>query len=387
MRLNNGQSRAVFAGTLLIAFLVVGCGGSKKDANEDVELRVPVVTRTAVQRDVPFTVTVLGTVEAWREVTVSARTSGEILKLNFDKGDLVHARPAAGADETAGAVLPLAELEQEEYKLRLAQAAASLSDAETTFERVKRLLEQGSAVESEYDKAKAAYDVAKAQSDLAQKLFNDTIVYSPIEGTVIARPVEVGELVAPGTPIATVADVRRVKIVTSVAESDSPHVEAGAVCPVSIDALPGRAFSGTVIYKSIKADAMTRCFPIELEVDNADGALGIGMVARVTFALHTEPDAITVPIDALTYWEQAKGVFVVDAAGTASFRALTFGPRCGDEIIVTDGLEPGDEIVISGQESLRPGSTVTWAEGRPEHLMKQSHDEPADASADGAGTQ
>jgi len=385
MRLTERLTGTALAGTLLAVLLVLGCGGSEKDPNEDAELRVPVVTRTVVRRDVPFTVTTLGTVKAWKEVTVSAKTSGQILKLNFDKGDRVYPKPPTdGPDEGGTTVQPLAELEQEEYTLRLAQAAAAFSDAKTTFERTARLFEQGSAVQSEYDKAKAAYDVAKAGYDLAEKQYRDTIVYSPIEGTVIARPVEVGELVAPGTPIATVADVRRVKIVASVAESDSPHIEAGAVCPVTIDALPGRALTATVIYKAIKADPMSRCFPVELEVDNADSALAIGMVARVTFTLTVEPKVISVPIDALTYWEQTKGVFVVDAEGTASFRVLTFGKRCGDEVIVTDGLEAGDEIVVSGQESLRPGSTVVWAEGKPEHLMKKPNGDPGAAPDDEA---
>ncbi|MBN1918382.1 MAG: efflux RND transporter periplasmic adaptor subunit [Verrucomicrobia bacterium] len=387
MRSRKRRYHSVLIVGLVSLVLTGGCGDSTTDADADTdaELRVPVVTQTTVARDVPFTVTTLGTVEAWKEVTVSARTSGEVLKLHFDKGDVVHPRPAAAEDLEGNTptVLPLAELEQEEYKLRLAQAAASLSDATTTFERTERLFEQGSAVQSEYDKAKAAYDVAKAQYDLAEKLFNDTIVYSPIEGTVIARPVEVGELVVPGTPIATVADVHKVKIVTSVAESDSPHVALGAVCPVSIDALPGRAFTGRVIYKSIKADAMTRSFPIELEMENAGGALGIGMVARVTFTLRTERNAITVPIDALTYWEQAKGVFIVDTGGVASFRVLMLGARCGDEMIVTAGLEAGDEVVTSGQEGLRPGSTVVWAEGKPAHLSTPRLDAPG-ASRDEA---
>jgi membrane fusion protein (multidrug efflux system) len=364
---------ALLAVLAALACATGGCGSSGKDPNGGVEIRVPVVTQQVVRHDVDFSATALGTVEAWREVTVSARTSGQVLKLNFDKGDSVSAKPE-GADGEE--VRPLAELEQEEYRLRWLEAEAALADAKTTFERTQRLLEQGSAVQSEYDTAKAAYDVAQARHDLAKKQLDDTVVYSPIAGTVIAKPVEVGELVAPGTPLATVADVSRVKIVTSVSESDSPYIQTGRVCPVHIDALPGRRFEGTVIYKSIKADPMTRSFPVELEVDNADGALGIGMVARVTFALRTDADVVTVPLDALVYWENVLGVFVVGEDETAEFRALELGERSGDDVVVTGGLDGGEELVVTGQASLRPGSKVKWPQGKPARLSNGRADGP-----------
>ena len=364
------QRLGVLAVVFVLVLVVGGCGPGKKEGDDEVEVRIPVVTQPVTERDVDFTVTVLGTVEAWREVTVSAKTSGQILELNFEKGQTVYPKPAGDANvDTTPA--PLAVLEQEEYKLRWLEAEAALTDAKTTYERTKKLYEQGGAVQSEYDTAKSLFEVARARRDLAKKAYDDTVVYSPIEGTVVAKPVEAGELVGPGTPLATVADIRKVKVVTSISESDSPYVKLGQVCPVRIDALPERAFEGAIIYKSIKADRMTRSFPVELEVDNADGALAIGMVARVTVTLRTEPDAITVPLDALVYWENTLGVFVVEDDATAAFRPLTLGARSGDEVVVVDGLSAGEELVVVGQGGLRPGRRVT----RPQGYGEEAPDE------------
>jgi HlyD family secretion protein len=348
------------APALVLVLVAAGCGGSREQDDDKVEARVPVITQLVTVRDVDFTVTMLGTVEAWRKVTVSAKTSGQIVELNFEKGQTVSPEGADG--EGTEAPVPLAVLEQEEYKLRWLEAEAALTDAKTTYERTKRLYEQGGAVQSEFDTAKSLFEVAQARRDLAKKAYDDTVVYSPIAGTVVSKPVEAGELVSPGTPLATVVDVHKVKIITSVSESDSPYVKAGQVCPVRIDALPDRTFSGTVIYKSITADPMTRAFPVELEVDNADRALAIGMVARVTFTLRTEPDAITVPLDALIYWENTLGVFVVEDEATAAFRPLTLGERKGDTVVVVDGLSAAEELVVVGQAGLRPGSKVTRAQ-------------------------
>ena len=348
-------ARAV-AGVVAAVTIAAGCGPGGKDPDDSIELRIPVVTRDVAARDVDFTVTSLGTVAAWREVTVSAKTSGQILELSFEKGDTVKPKPADG-----DAPPPLAVIEQQEYKLKWLEAGAAFNEAKRTFERAKRLFEQGSVVESEFDAATSQFEVAQARRDLAKKAYDDTVIYSPIEGTVISKPVEAGELVAPGTPLATVADVRKVKVVTAVAESDSPHIGVGETYPVRVDAFPGRAFEGTIIYKSIKADVRTRSFPVELEVANADGALGIGMVARVTFTLRTVPAAITVPLDALVYWEKVLGVYVIEQGG-AVFRPLELGERSGDDVIVAGGLSAGEELVVLGQESLRPGSKITRSE-------------------------
>jgi len=302
---------------------------------------------------------------------VSAKTSGQILELNFEKGQTVYPKPASDANvDTMPA--PLAVLEQEEYNLRWLEAEAALTDAKATYERTKKLYDQGGAVQSEFDTARSLFEVAQARRDLAKKRYNDTVVYSPIEGTVVAKPVEAGELVGPGTPLATVADVRKVKVVTSISESDFPYVKLGQVCPVRIDAFPERAFEGAIIYKSIKADRMTRSFPVEIEVDNADGALAIGMVARVTFTLRTEPDAITVPLDALVYWENTLGVFVIEDSDTAAFRPLTLGERSGDSVVVVEGLAAGEELVVVGQAGLRPGSTVTRPQGHGEQAPDET---------------
>ncbi len=358
---------------LVVAVAVAGGCGSGKKPKETAEVRIPVVTQPVAKRDVDFAVTTLGTVEAWREVTVSAKTGGQVLELNFEKGDLVRPKPLEDADSTGNAPRPLAVLEQQEYKLRWLEAEAALTEATRSFERTKRLFEQGSAVRSEFDTAKSLFEVAQARRDLAKKLYDDTVIYSPIEGTVVAKPVEVGELVAPGTPLATVADVRKVKIATSLSETDSPFIRVGEICPVRVDAFPDREFEGRVIYKSIKADVRTRSFPIELEVDNADGALGIGMVARVTFTLRTVPDAIAVPLDSLVYWENKLGVYVIER-GSAAFRALELGERCGDDVIVTDGLSAGEELVVVGQASLRPDSKIARSEEKPAEVPEPGQD-------------
>jgi RND family efflux transporter MFP subunit len=338
---------------------VAGCGSGTKDGGDSPEVRVPVVTQPVTRGDVDFTVTTLGTVEAWKEVVVSAKTSGQIIELNFEKGDAVRPKPAGDADADETAARPLAVLEQQEYKLRWLEAEAALADARSTYERTKRLFDQGSAVQSDFDAAKSQFDVAQARRDLARKQYDDTVVYSPIAGVVVAKPVEAGEFAAPGTPLATVADIAKVKIVTAVSESDAPHVAVGETYPLRVDAFPGRAFEGKAFYKSVKADEATRSFPVELELDNADGALGIGMVARVTFTLRTVHDAICVPLDSLVYWEGRLGVFVVEHTGMAAFRPLTLGERRGNDVLVADGLAGGEHLVVVGQDNLQPGRKVT----------------------------
>jgi len=348
-----------------LTLLIAGCGSDEQDPADDLDVRIPVITQPVAEQDVDFTVTTLGSVEAWKEVTVSAKTNGQVLELNFEKGDTVATKPADDVASAGHAQQPLAVLEQQEYKLRRLEAEAALTEAKSSYDRTKRLLDQGSAVESEFDRTKSLYEIALARRDLAKKGYDDTVLFSPIQGTVISKPVEVGELVTPGTPLATIADIRKVKIATAVSESDAPYVRTGRTYPVRIDALPGRAYRGAVIYKSIKADPQTRSFPVEIEVDNTDSALAIGMVARVMFTLRTQPAAICVPLDSLVYWDNRLGVFVVERRDKASFRVLTLGERCADNVIVATGLSVGDELVVTGQGGLKPGSTVNRSETTP----------------------
>ena len=96
------------------------------------------------------------------------------------------------------------------------------------------------------------------------------------------------------------------------------------------------------------------------------------------------------PLDALVYRENVPGVFIVENAETAAFRPVTLGERSGDSVIVTDGLSGGEELVVVGQTGLRPGSKVTWPQGKPTRLSPPRGDaaaEPEDQPSGEAGVE
>jgi multidrug efflux system membrane fusion protein len=206
---------------------------------------------------------------------------------------------------------------------------------------------------------------AKAQLEEAQLAVRDTSLKSPIDGVVLKRMVEVGSLVAPGTPAFVIGDVRQVKSVFGVPDTVLPHLRLGMSLPVTSEGVPGAIYNGHITSIAPTADPRSRIFEVELTVPNSDGRLKPGMIASMSIAgtAKTEPIPV-VPLNAVVQPPPGQSgymVYVLDEEGgkaTVKSRAVELGDALGERIAVKSGLRGGERVVVTGASMVHDGQTV-----------------------------
>ena len=324
------------------AVLAVACGtkSTKNDVAPVAEV-VPTVSVVEVSaRMVPQTAVYTSTVQAYVKNNIAPQMAGRIIKINAEIGDFVK----------KGQVL--AEID----KASLQQAQLQLLNQEVELERLRTLYEAGAVSKSDFDSIELAYNVTKTQ---VENLLENTVLCSPIDGVITARNYDVGDMYAMSSPIYTVEQIKPVKLLVAVSESDYTKVKKGDSVEVKADALPELTFYGKIekIYPTV--DAATRTFNVEVLVPNNYSSLRPGMFTRVTVDFGSNNNVV-IP-DVAVVKQQGSGerfVYVLNADGTVTYKKVELGRRMGAEYEVLSGLEDGDKIVTGGQIRLKDGVKV-----------------------------
>ncbi len=270
---------------------------------------------------------------------IAPQSGGRIQKINVEVGDFVN----------AGQIL--AEMD----RVQLDQAKLRLTNAETELARLKQLYEQGGVAQSDYEAMELNYNVSKSAYD---NLLENTILRSPITGVVTARNYDRGDMYGMASPIFTVQQIVPVKLLVGVSEADYTKVKKGDKVSLTVDALPGKSFSGSVrrIYPTI--DPASHTFNVEVAVPNQNRELRPGMYAKVNLTFG-QNNSIVVPDAAIVKLQGSgqRSVFVVED-GVAVSRPVSLGRHFDGKYEILSGLEEGEKVVVKGQSSLRAGAKV-----------------------------
>jgi RND family efflux transporter MFP subunit len=269
---------------------------------------------------------------------------------------------------------------------QLAEAEVGAEKARLDFERAESLFATQSMTKPEYDAAKSQYDLYRAKIETARSQLavvraqisaaeaaqsaaaitrDDTVLKAPLTGLLLQRSVEVGQLISPGKPAFVVADTSYVKAQFGVPDLDVHNLALGGLLAVTLDALPGKAFTGRVTSISPSADQKTRLFEVEVTIANPGGQLKIGMIASLQLAAATQTVALpVVPLNAIIRSKDRPdeyALFVIeDQSGKprGRLRSVTLGDAYGNRIAVTSGVQIGDRVVTSGGGRLVDGEFV-----------------------------
>lgn len=176
-----------------------------------------------------------------------------------------------------------------------------------------------------------------------------TLITAPQPGVVTELMVRQGAQVTPGMPLLKLADLSKVWILVEVPEAQASWVAVGKSAEARLKSVPGKLFEGTVDYVYPLLDTQTRTLRARLAFDNADGALKPGMYADVTLFGGAKRDVTLVPSEAVIRTGSRSVVLVAEAEGRYRPVEVTLGPERQDEIVVVEGLESGQQVVVSGQ--------------------------------------
>jgi RND family efflux transporter MFP subunit len=337
-----------------------GPGGAPGASRRSMEF--PVEVKPVESRKVEYTVTAVGSLEAFERVVVTARVAGAVERVMLAEGQVV----------TKGQ--PLVEVEPERYRLAVAAAEATLQkaqaaqgEAQAGYARRQQASEKnpglirGEEIETWRTKVQStAAEAAQAQAALAQARLNlrDAFVRAPVTGIIQTRTVETGQYVPVGTVLATLVRRDPLLLRFQVPEQDAMPLRSGVIAKFNVaeDAVQHEA---RITHVAAAANQASRMVEVTAHVVNPNRPeLRPGAFARVTVPIGATRDAPVIPQTAIRPSEKGFLAYTVDN-GVARQRVLTLGMRTADgQVEVKSGLEAGETLVIRGAEALRDGAKV-----------------------------
>ena len=337
--------------------------------------RPPMPVEFATARRAPLSerVLVVGNLIGAATVQAVPKVNGRLQSVEVQLGDAVR----------RGQVIAKVEDREIQEQVRQADAAhrvaeatirqreADLKLAQTNLDRNRSLLERQLLPKQTFDDTDARHQAAVAQLDLARAQFEqtkarldelkinlaNTIISSPVDGFVGKRFLDAGASVSPNVPVASLVDIRSVRMVANLVEKDVKRVTVGTRADIEVDAYPGETFNGRVSRVAPVFDPATRTAEMEIEVPNPGFRLKPGMYARVQLTVAVRQDAITVPSNAIVRLDGKPGVFVaagpgagVTGNGSAPVeRAATTGSSTGNDKVVAAKFMPVETGISDGQ--------------------------------------
>jgi len=395
---------SVFLSLLSVSLVACTKESHKQTANTDA---VPVVVGRLQKIQEPRKISVSGTVSTpkspasvgflvpGRAVFVGPRegehvSEGQVLA-KLDLTDFALAVQVAEAQKDRAQ----AEMEKAMHSVRpelLEQARVGFERAKDEYRRMKMLYDEKALAPNDFQKYKAAYEQAQqsyeqakaggqkedkalaraafnqaeAQLRITQKKLADATLLAPVGGYISKRLIEPGDTASEGRPVFEIVQMEPVEVNVGVPETDVHLVRIGQEAEITVPALPGKAFLGTVRLINISADPGTRTYMTRIAVENPEHLLRVGMVAEATIRGDQTISMMTLPGDTVVrdpqgatqvevYYPEQKRVFA---------KRVEIGSAVDKDIQIKSGLSGNELIVLAGQTKLRDGLVVSATESQ-----------------------
>lgn len=343
---------------VVVLLLLVPLGGlaaEKKQAPPSTPVHTAPVREALVSQQV----SIISTTEAFRKSTVAAEVSGRVEKLHVQEGDFVKKGT------------PLVSLGSTDTSLRLKGTVAGgevikarLVLAEKELERVRNLKTTNSVAAKQYDEAyfnaqslireleRNSAEIERLEYELARKT-----VRTPFTGFITHEHTQVGQWVPIGGSVVTLVDLSSILIKADLPEAQAVRLNLNNKAAVIISSLSDLSLAASIEVVMAQGNPISRTFPVRLKLPNPQYSIKSGMEAIATFELGRKIKSTLIPKDAIVPSGIENLVFRVDQ-GKAFPVSVTISGYYGNEAAVTGELEPGQLVVVRGNERLRPGQPV-----------------------------
>lgn len=314
-------------------------------ATEAPPVNVTVMPVTAVPQ-LADTFDLPAVVEPNRIVTVSAEVNGRVERIPLEEGSKVRAGDL------------LIKLNTDLILPEFESAKAQVDRDQIEFDRMTNLAKGSAATQREVDNATSQIAISKARLEGIRARLERTSIFAPNAGVLNDLLVEEGEYVDSGNPVAQIVDTDTVKVVVEIPERDIAFFAIGEKADIFVDTKgQARSLTGTITFISELADPRTRTTRTEITLDNKKRFLRSGQIVHVRLTRQILKDAVLIPLLAVIPMEDSKAVYVVNSS-QAKRREVEIGIIRGDQVQITSGLEPGDNLIISGHRFVAPGQKV-----------------------------
>jgi RND family efflux transporter MFP subunit len=336
-------------------------------------VRVEIVAGDKVVRD---SIVQNVSIEAVNRVQLIPRVTGRLERLHVRQGDVAKSGQliATLEHEQQDALIGATEAQVASAKADSERAKAEMMNAKTNLDRYERLVKEGFSTQQQYDTTETAYVSARANYNAAlakerqaaaelgrvKSTRQDYIIYSPLDGTVLSDySLTPGTMISTNSPIADIADLRRLKASLRIPENKIFVVKPGMEVFLKFDALPDDEFQGQVTRIDPYVDPATRTSAVEIELDNEaiGNRLRPGMFGQASIVEREFQNAVLLSESALNSGSDGYYLFVEDE-GVARRRDVSAGLRQGNFVQITDGVRPGERVIVFGGNNLNDGDKV-----------------------------
>jgi len=335
---------ALFSAAVLLT-LATSCSSKKttKEAQKSVPVKTMTVKTESIIRNIDYTATLI----PFKEVYLAPVSPGKIEKINVEIGDEV----------TKGQIVAIMD------RSNLESAHINLLNLETNFKRLETLRKTNTVAAQQYDEVKTAYEAAKVSY---QFLLDNTDLKAPFSGVITGKYFEDQDNFsgAPNTQagkaaIVTIEQINRLKALIGISASYFPQIEEGMKVDITCDVYPGETFKGKIYRKYPTIDGATKTFTVEILIYNNDLKLRPGMFAKARLNLG-KGEAIMVPTIALVKQTGTDDMYLfINKNNVAIKQPVKTGRVIDDKTEIINGINDGDEIIVTGQNKLQNKMPIT----------------------------
>ena len=308
---------------------------AKKAAMKKEVNAIKVITLTLEPHPVEDKITLPAEVEPYEDLWVKAEVSGQVIHIMVQEGQRVR----------KGQIL--VQLDDRDYRSRLARIEANYRLARLEHDRIAKLAKQKITAANKLDETEARLKDLIAQREEAKLALSRTRIMAPISGRLNEIKAKVGDLLVMGREVVQILQFEQVKVTVGVPESDVAAVFDLNEAEVVIGALRNQRVKGKKIFLSRQPRTLARLYDLELMVPNPDGRILPGMFARVELVKKVFNEALSVPLYAVITQGEERFVYV-EKDGRAQKRAVQLGVLDGWQVQITDGLLPGERVIVVG---------------------------------------
>ena len=393
---------------IITAATLAGCRSKTSDDISE-EAAVPIEAKEVKLESIKDITKLTGTIEAEDDVKVTSKIPGRVEQVLKDVGDFVEKGDPLIILETkelynqlaqAEAALAMAQAnlsanedaalpqQLEQVRAGLEQAEANYVNAKADYDRMKALYEADAISKQVFDGMTLKFQVAKTQYETAKEQFRltkerlpknaealraqvkqaesavgliqtnleNSIITSPVTGIISNKLTNDGEVIAAGYPLLTVVNIDTVKVVIDVAEEEINKIKDGQEVDVTVGAIGDKKLKGIITIVS-PASNPTRLFQVKISINNEDHTLKPGMFAEVDVEKGIKENVVVLPKDAILLKKHGNVAFVV-SEGKAVERMVKLGITNGNSVEILEGINPGEKVVVKGQNMLKEGTSV-----------------------------
>lgn len=333
--------------TLFSVIVLAGCQSNSNQVAEvpPVKVKVMQVSSETGKMDGHFS----GTVEEGNGTYLSFPVMGTVKTLHFHLGQQV----AKGQ--------LLATLDPTSMRSSYNAAKAALEQAEDAYRRMKELHDKGSLPEIQWVEVQSKLQQARSMEEIAGKNLKDCKLYAPFGGVIAEKTVEIGQNVAPGVAVAKLVTAGILKVKIAVPEAEIAGITLSQKAQITVQALGGKSFSGTVVEKGIVANPLSRSYDVKIRIENAGKDLMPGMVTEVSLERKTdslENVRYIIPASIVQLDEKNNYFVWVEKNGKASKQVIKCGEFTANGVTVISGLQEGARVIVEGQHKVCEGTEL-----------------------------